>query len=382
MKLNCRNFYRALLALAALLEFSAAAQTIVFSNSAPVRRAIPRRSSVILIVAHGLGYGDLSCYGQQQFQTPDLDKLAADGVRFTNYFAEKSSVASQAALMFGETRNANTPALASDEITVAQILKRAGYHTGLLGNWNLGDKNSSGAPWKKGFDEFLGFLGAQGEADNYADHLWLHMPHLVRNSTNNVRADFTGQEEIYPNTLKPKGQYIPDLLTKAVVNFAKDNKPDPFNRYRPFFLLVNYTIPEGATGKVPSDAPYSGEPWPQAEKNRAAMISRLDGYIGQIREGLNNLDMTNNVAIFFTSDSVSKKSGGVDPKFFHSNISTNDFRVPMIICWPGNIAAGQVSGEKYSAKDFLLTAAEIGFARTPKNATGKSMLSKLRGVDR
>ena len=96
---------------------------------------------------------------------------------------------------------------------------------------------------------------------------------------------------LYPNTGGKKGQYIPDLFTTAAMNFIKNNQPDRFNRYRPFFLLLNYNIPGAGSGPVPTDAPYSGEPWPQPEKNRAAMIARLDGYIGQLLEQLKSSDL-------------------------------------------------------------------------------------------
>ena len=138
---------------------------------------------------------------------------------------------------------------------------------------------------------------------------------------------------------REKGEYIPDVLTKAALNFVKNNQPDQFNRYQPFFLLLNYKIPGDGKSQVPTDAPFSEEKWPQPAKNKAAMISRLDGYIGQLQEQLQKLGMTNNVAVFFTSATVPQKTGAVDPDFFHSIVSTNDLRVPMIVHWPGTIPA-------------------------------------------
>jgi len=377
MKSIRRNFCRALPVLAALLGFSASAQTIVFSNSPTT--AIPRRSSIILIVANGLGYGDLSCYGQTKFQTPNLDKLAAEGIRFTDYFAENDSSKSQSVLMFGKNSG-------SSELTVAQILKNSGYHTGFIGQWDLGDENSLNAPWKKGFDEFAGYFDAGDAKIFYADYMWRLNPDFTYDESYNDpinghwrewnKANGTptpGKEEIYANT-QGNNQYIPDLYTKAACSFIKDNAPDELNHYRPFLLVLNYPIPGDGSGVVPSDAPYSDEPWPQPEKNKAAMISRLDDYVSQIREQLRKLGMTNNVAIFFTSDSISKKGNGVDLNFFHGNISAKDLRVPMIVCWPDNLSAARVSGGKWSVKDFLPTAAEIGYAKTPERIDGKSVL--------
>ena len=183
---------------------------------------------------------------------------------------------------------------------------------------------------------------------------------------------------IYSNT-QGKNQYIPDLLTKAAMNFMQINQPDKFNRYRPFFLLLNYKIPGDGRSQVPTDAPFSEEKWPQPAKNKAAMIARLDGYIGQLAEQLQKLGMTNNVAVFFTSATVPKKTDAVNPNFFHSVVSTNDLRAPMIVHWPGTIPAGTVSDFKWSARDFLPTAAEIGFTKPLADINGASILPALRG---
>ena len=378
----CFNrFCRAFVLLAAVLEFSANTNAQPFFNSAPV--AIPRRASIIFIQCDGLGYGDLSCYGQTNFQTPNLDKLAAEGILFTNYFVSTSSSQSQAALMLGkktahlrQRADADIP-LAPDETTVAQILKNSGYHTGLIGQWDLGDENSSGAPWRKGFDEFAGYFDPNDAENFYANYIWRYAPKSFLD-TNNVMTDFVGREELYPNDDGKKGQYIPDLLTKAALSFVQNNLPDQFNHYRPFFLLLDYTIPGGKI-EVPTDAPFSEESWPQPEKNKAALISRIDGYIGQLQEQLQKSGMTNNAVLFFSSASVPKKTALIDPDFFHSSISTDDLRVPMIAHWPGNILAGQASGYKWSAQDFLPAAAQIAFANSPTNIDGTSVLPALLG---
>ena len=133
---------------------------------------------------------------------------------------------------------------------------------------------------------------------------------------------------------------------------------------------------------MPTDAPFSEENWPQPEKNKAALVSRIDGYVGQLQEQLQKIGMTNNVVIFFSSASVSKKTDLIDPDFFHSNIPTNDFRVPMIARitrWPMKSPTAQVSGLKWSAQDFLPTAAEIAFAQSPTNIDGISILPALQG---
>ena len=359
------------------------------AQSAPTNNppaAIPRRASIILVVADGLGYGDLSCYGQTSFQTPNLDKLAAEGVRFTNYYAaDVADSPARAALVLGKDsghlrqRADADISLAPDETTVAQMLHQAGYFTGLYGEWNLGDENSSGAPWKKGFDEFAGYFDATDAKNFYADYMWRYAPKSLFNETNKQMDTFMGRETLVPNLGGAKGEYIPDLLTKAALNFVKINQPDPANRYLPFFLLLNYKIPGDGRSQVPTDAPFSEEKWPQPAKNKAAMISRLDGYIGQLAEQLQKLGMTNNVAVFFTSATVPKKTDAVAPNYFHSLVSTNDLRVPMIVHWPGTIPAGTVSDFKWSAQDFLPTTAVIGFAKPPEDINGTSVLSVLMG---
>jgi arylsulfatase A-like enzyme len=356
----------------------------LFGSTNATPKAIPRRASIILIVADGLGYGDLSCYGQTKFQTPNLDKLAAEGIRFTNYFTAADSFSAQAALMIGKNSMQELPLsqghifFAPDGITIAQILKNSDYHTGLIGEWGLGDENSAFAPWRKGFDEFAGylFLNLADKENFYADYIFRYAPKSIFNETNGQMEAFIGRETIYTNTAGQKGQYIPDLYTHAAQHFIQNNQPDAANHYQPFFLLLNYPVPK--TGMpVPTDAPFSDEAWPQPEKNHAAIISRLDGYVGQLLEQLQKLGMTNNAVIFFTSATVAKKGGGVDPEFFHSNISTNDLRVPMIVNWPGRIPAGKISGFKWSPQDFLPTAAAIAFANSPTNVDGISILPFL-----
>jgi arylsulfatase A-like enzyme len=393
----------ALLAFAAALDFlpAAGAQSI-FTNAAP--GPLPRRPSIILIVADGLGCGDLSCYGQTKFQTPNLDRLAAEGVRFTNYYAgDAASSPSRAALMLGrdsghlkQRADVDVP-LAADDITVAQILKQSGYHTGLIGEWDLGGDVTGGAPWSKGFDEFAGYFDP-GDAENYyADFIWRYAPRSILNPTNHQMEDYRGKEPLVANADGAKGEYIPDLLTKAALNFIKNNQPDKFNRYRSFFLLLDYTTLRANTAEkartgngmqVPTDAPYSEESWPTPEKNKAAMVARLDAGIGQILEQLKKLNIESNTAVFFTSDTGPHRDGGIDPKFFRSagpfrgvrgDLYEGGLRVPMIARWPGKIPAGRDSDFTWAAWDFLPTAADIALIKPPASVDGISVLPMLFG---
>jgi arylsulfatase A-like enzyme len=370
----------ALLALSVTIRAESLAS--IFTNAAPAARtAIPRRASIIFIECHGLGAGDLSCYGQTNFQTPNLDRLAAEGTRFTDYRATGDALApAQAALMLG--KNA---AFASGETTLAQRLQQAGYHTGLIGEWMLGAQ-----PWTQGFDEFAGFLNEQEGQNYYSDFLWRYAPNSIFDATNKTFSAFTGREEIYENTGGQHGQYLPDLLMSAAANFVRVNQPDFANHYRPFFLLVNLPAPRTATTgqddfPVPTDAPFTGENWPSAAKNRAAMITRLDAGLGRLFEQLNRSRMTNNVAIFFTSAIGPEKFADTNLNFLKpagemaGKNSEARRSLPMVVRWPEHVPAGRVSPQPWSATDFAPTALQIAYARPVAGYTGISVLPVLLG---
>ena len=388
----CLRLCRSLLVAAALgLLPAAQAQSVSSAEAHPPQ---PRRPCIILIQCDGLGYGDLSCYGQTKFQTPNLDRLAADGIRFTSYYAgDAASSPARAALMLGQSpvhlqqRADVAVPLAANDITVAQRLQQAGYQTGVIGEWFLGGDGTSGAPWLKGFDEFAGYLDSGDTADYYADYWWRSMPP----SKDNHPAPFPGRESLYDNADGKQGLYIPDLLAKAANNFVRIYQPKQSNRYRPYFLLLNYIVPRpgaGNTMPVPTDAPYSAESWTQPEKNRAAMIARLDNYIGQLLGQLKELGNESNTVIFFSSDTGPQTGGSVDPKFFRSagpfrglrgDLYEGGLRVPMIVYGPGRVPAGRVSDFPWAAWDFLPTALQIALREPPKNGDGISVLPTLLG---
>jgi arylsulfatase A-like enzyme len=361
------------------------------TNSPP---PAPRRPNIIFILADDLGYGDLGCYGQTRIKTPNVDKLASEGIRFTDFYAGSTVCApSRAALMLGKHTghvnirgNSQGLALQPGEVTVAKILKESGYRTGLIGKWGLGDEGSTGVPDKQGFDEFVGYLNQTHAHDYYTDHLWRHDP----------ATGFDGRMPIGTAAGQPR-EYTHDLFTTAALNFVSNNKPDQFNKQRPFFLYLAYTIPHAnnevgrATGngmQVPSDAPYSDEQWTPVEKNKAAMITRMDADIGRLMDKLKQLKIEENTVIFFTSDNGPHKEGGVDPKFFNSagsfrgtkrDLYEGGVRVPMIVRWPARTKQGQVSDFTWAFWDFLPTAADIAMTRSPTNIDGISVLPLLTG---
>jgi arylsulfatase A-like enzyme len=266
-------------------------------------------------------------------------------------------------------------------------LKQGGYHTGLLGKWGLGNEHTPGVPQKKGFEEFAGYLDQTHAHDYYTDHLWHFDPQVP----------FDDWQYFYENQGGKKGLYIPDLLAKASLNFVRTHKPDQFNHYRPFFLYLANIIPHanneearrsGNGMQVPSDAPYSSEPWPQPEKNEAAMITRLDADVGKLMDKLKELKIDRDTVLIFSSDNGPHKEGGVDPNFFQSagplrgtkrDLYEGGIRVPFIVRWPAQIKPGQVSDFIGAFWDFMPTLAEIGNAKCPTNIDGISFVPTLLG---
>ena len=384
-----------------ILLLGLAAATALYSS--PAQPGSPagssaRKPSIIFILADDLGYGDLGCYGQTRIKTPNLDQLAADGIRFTNFYAGSTVCApSRCTLMTGLhtghalIRGNATLALRPQDLTVAEILKEAGYHTGLIGKWGLGNPNTTGVPQKQGFDDFVGYLDQVHAHDYYTDYLWRYDP------PSNTKPGYDGRMEFPENRDGQKGLYMDDLFTSAALNFVSINKPEPLNSHRPFFLYLAYTIPhanneEGQrTGngmQVPSAAPYSDEPWPQPEKNKAAMITRMDADIGRLMDKLKDLKIDDNTVVLFTSDNGPHKEGGVAPGFFQSSgpfrgikrdLYEGGIRVPLIVRWPAKIKRGMVSDWVGAFWDFLPTAAEMAQVKVPEKLDGLSLLPALLG---
>jgi len=364
------------------------------TNLAPALRSPERKPNILFILADDLGYGDLGCYGQKKIQTPNIDKLAAEGMRFTDFYAGSTVCApSRACLMtglhtgHGLIRGNKNLSLQPEDVTVAKILKRNGFTTGLIGKWGLGEPGTPGLPQKQGFDEFIGYLNQTHAHDYYTDHLMRYDP----------RSKFEGSEPLLENSAGKHGVYIPDLFAKAGLNYLRINKSDQFNGFRPFFLYWASIIPhanneEGARSgngmQVPSDAPYSDQPWSQIEKNKAAMITRLDSDIGRLMAKLTELGLDEQTIVIFSSDNGPHKEGGADPKFFQSSgpfrgikrdLYEGGIRVPFIVRWPGKIKPGTASSYMGAFWDLLPTLTEVAGEKPPKDIDGISFLPTLLG---
>ncbi|MES2178291.1 MAG: arylsulfatase [Gemmatimonadota bacterium] len=371
----------------------------VGQTSAPA----PLAPNILLIQADDLGYGDVSAYGQSNFSTPALDRLAAEGIRFTQYYAGSTVCApSRAALMTGRHTghlsvrgNGALPEgdvpLREEDVTIAEVLRSAGYRTAVVGKWGIGQLGSSGEPNKHGFDHAFGFLDNRHAHRQFTDHLW-------RNGER-VAVDV-------------ERDYVNDLFTKEAASFISrsDN--------RPFFVYLNYTVPHAELrvpdeslapfiGRFPerpfanpaadarptgsrADAPslgYRSQPTPRAAF--AGMITRMDRDIGRLVDLVRTRGIERQTLVLFVSDNGPHSEGGGDPAFFKSSgglrgikrdLYEGGIRVPMIARWTGTIPAGRVSNHAWAHWDMLPTLAELAGARTPTGLDGVSMTAALRGV--
>lgn len=355
------------------------------ASAAASAAAPPARPNIVLILADDLGYGDLGCYGQTRIETPNLDRLAAEGMRFTQAYAGSTVCApSRCTLMTGlHTGHARTRGnlfpdlhLRPEDVTVTELLKKAGYRTGLFGKWSLGGIGTTGYPLRKGFDEWFGFF-SQTHAHNY------YPEHLLDNEREFLLRGNMGTK---------RTEYAHDLFSERALGFL-DKQPSG----RPFFLHVCYTIPHANnevgrdTGNgmdVPSDAPYTTRDWPQPEKNFAAMITRMDRDVGRLMDQLKKMGVDRNTLVLFTSDNGPHKEGGHSPDFFRSSgplrgikrdLTDGGIRVPMIARWPDRVKAGVASDQVWAFWDFLPTACELAGVAAPAGIDGISMAPALTG---
>ncbi|HTN09267.1 arylsulfatase [Agriterribacter sp.] len=355
------------------------------------------KPNIVFILADDMGYGDLGCYGQKQIETPHIDQLAAGGIRFTQFYTGTSVCApSRSALLTGQ-HTGHTPVRGNYEIqpegqlplpdsayTMAEMLKHAGYVTGGFGKWGLGYPGSEGTPNQQGFDRFFGY-NCQRQSHNYfPDHLW----------NNDTRID-------YDNTPINQQYYAPDLIQKEALAFMDEHKAQPF------FLYLSYTLPHAALQLPKTDSlleyykrKFNEQPqaiptlWdgkgyqPQAYPHAAyaAMVTRLDHYVGQVVEKLKMLGIEKSTLIIFTSDNGPHREGGNDPAFFNSSsgfrgikrdLYEGGIRTPMIAYWPAVIAKPKVSGFTGASWDFMPTFAAIAGAPAPPRTDGVSLLPTL-----
>lgn len=341
--------------------------------------AASRKPNVILIMADDLGYGDLGCYGQEKFRTPNIDRLAREGMRFTQFYAGSTVCApSRSTLVTGRHTghttirgNGNVPLLA-DEFTLSKMFRYAGYRVDGIGKWGLGLAGSSGSPKVHGFNQWVGFLDQKEAHDYYPARIWRLDSHENWNDYVGVRGN----------------KYIHDVFNHAADNSIRINSDYQFFLYLPFTTPhANPALKENGM-QVPNDSPYSAENWPQPEKNKAAMISRLDQSVGLIRNALEQRKLDHDSIIIFTSDNGPHDKGGVAPEFFKSagpfrgikrDLYEGGIRVPMIVWWPGRVEAGAVSDQVWAMWDLMPTLAEVSGSDPIDDIDGISMLPTWLG---
>ena len=354
------------------------------------RNAVP--PNIIYIMADDLGYGDLGSYGQKVVATPSLDRLAGQGTRFSRFYAGSTVCApSRCALMTGKHTghgyirgNGEIP-LRSTDTTLAQRLKSRGYTTGMFGKWGLGLEGNTGAPQRKGWDTFLGYLDHKHAHNYHTDHLW------------QVQAG-----QLSKRTLDT-AQYTHDLIMDGAMAFVKDNKTGPFLLYlpvtlvhaelattpadiAPFLTTTGQSVfaPEKPFLKPPKSR-YNSQPNPKA--TFAAMLTRLDRDVGKLLALLTELGLDQNTYIFFTSDNGPHQEAGANPVFFDSNgplrgikrdMYEGGIRVPMLVRGPG-VPVGRVSDQSWANWDILPTFCQLSGAPRPGGIDGVSMVNLMHG---
>ena len=338
--------------------------------------------NIIFILADDLGYGDLGCYGQKRLKTPNLDQMAAEGMRFTQCYAGATVCCpSRSSLLTGKhtghcRHRANKSYLGGKEtripfgpedITFGDVLKSAGYTTAIIGKWHLGGKSDlKNIPPYLGFDYSLYSATAEPtKGKHYPEWLWKNGPKFP------IKANQNGK----------KGEYMDGIFTNDAMNFISQNKN------KPFFLYLSYQMVHSPMDP-PTDEPYSNEDWPELERRFAAMTTRLDYNVSKVLAHLKKLGLDKNTIVFFTSDNGPHHEGGHDHTFFDSNgplrgykrdLYEGGIRVPMIVRWPGKVPAGKVSEALWYFADVLPTLAELAEAQAPPDTDGISVLAALLG---
>lgn len=359
----------------------------------PIQAA--EKPNIVFIMADDLGYAELGCYGQTKINTPHIDRLAADGLRFTQAYAGSHVCQPSRSVLMTGLHTGHTPVRANDvnqmllpdDVTVAELLHEAGYATGGFGKWGLGPQNSTGQPNRQGFDEFFGqYLQV---------HAHFYYPFWVEH--NQQRVMLPGNEG------DQRQQYVQDEIHTAAMNFIRGNKEGPFFAYLPYIIPhVELVVPEEW------EAPYRGKfPKVLLEDSRpgyisgedgfvtfAGMVSRLDAYVGEVRALLAELGIADNTLLIFTSDNGGQGGGkdnawGRMTDFFDGNAPLRGYkgtfyegglRVPFIAHWPGRTTPGSVTDHITGFQDMLPTFCDVARLETPPETDGISIVPTLTGA--
>jgi len=370
-------------------------------NSKKAINKTTQKPNIIYILADDLGYGDLSCYGQTKFKTPNIDKLAAEGMLFTQHYSGSTVCAPSRSVLLTGLHTGHTPIRGNREIfpegqqpiadsiyTIAEALKENGYETGVFGKWGLGFPRSEGDPTNQGFDTFYGYNCQRLGHNYYPKHLWSNNDSIV----------------IKENEGQKTEVYAPFLIHEKTLEFMDTNKDVPF------FLYVASVIPHAELaapeeelskfrGKFNPEKKYTGVDSGALYKNGgyasqdeshaafAAMVSILDKQVGDIINKVKDLGIEDNTLIIFTSDNGPHQEGGADPEYFNSNGNLRGFkrdlyeggiRVPMIASWKGQIKENTTTDHISAFWDVFPTLSEIVGIEKPNHSDGISFLPTLK----
>ncbi len=353
-----------------------------------------RRPNIIFIMADDMGYGDLGVYGQEHIQMPHVDQMAREGIRYTNCYAGSPVCApARSVLMTGQhtghTRvrgnmsnvedhgavacpfrgeGAWRVPLLEEDTTVADVLKEAGYVSGITGKWGLGEAGTPGVPDKQGFDEWLGLLNQARAHSYYPEYIWENQERLHLEGNTGTREDFDTEEV-----------YVHDLFTDFALDFIERHGPEE----DPFFLYVPYTIPH-ARWQIPELEPYTEDTdWSEEEKVYASMLTRADRDVGRMLDLLKELGIDEDTIVFFCSDNgaqnryegVFDSSGPL--RGMKRSMYDGGLRTVMVVWWPGVIEEDAVSHDIWYYADVLPTLAELAGVSPPEDIDGVSVVPSL-----
>ena len=403
----------------------------LMATAAAMWAAQADRPNVIYIMCDDMGYGDLGCYGQPYISTPNIDSLASRGMRFTQAYAGSPvSAPSRASLMtgqhsgHGEVRGnkeywPGTPMVkygdnedysvvgqhpySPDREILPEVMKRHGYRTGMFGKWAGGYEGSESTPDKRGIDDFYGYICQFQAHLYYPNFLNRYYPEEGDTATVRVVMEENIKYPMFGDDYQKRTQYSADMIHQEAMKWL-----DKQDGETPFFGVMTYTLPhaelvqpadsllEGYKRKFFQDKTWGGQegsrynPTIHTHAQFAAMISRLDVYVGEIVAKLEEKGLSDNTIVVFTSDNGPHEEGGADPEFFgrdgklrgiKRSCHEGGIRVPFIVSWPGHIEAGSESDHQLAFYDVMPTLKEIVGEKSPEGEDGISFLPELLGAE-
>jgi arylsulfatase A len=356
----------------------------------------PNKTNIIYIMADDMGYADAGCYGSIKISTPNIDRLAAEGMLFTDHYAGTSVCApSRCVLMTGfhtghsvvrgnkEADPYGQFSIPDETVTVAELLKEAGYITGLFGKWGLGVENTPGDPQNQGFDEFYGYYCQVHAHNSYPEYLY-----------HNGEKEYLQNEVVYlPKDHWTRGlgsyatkkvDYSNDLIKDKAMAFIDQHKDNPFFLYLP--VTMPHNNGEGLVGEtleIPDVGIYADSTWSLNDQRYAAMISRLDSYVGELLTKLKDLGIDNNTLVLFTSDNggfrFSDLKHNGELRGMKRDLYEGGVRVPLLARWPGKVLPGTVTDHISAFWDLLPTVCDVAGVEAPGGIDGISYFPALVG---